>query len=282
LACLFTSCCAKDNPKINIKVKVDSIAIKKLPEDLRKTPLEIMNEYAGWEIDSVKTLENNKEGLRFLINGKGKENIEKRNMGTQIVEPKPNSDNQIWSYIVLGDMQKEKPFEFEVLYFPQATAIVAYSPVKDSLKKYNDKTDIILMTKPDMKLRMINFFENTIFTIPMATGKNPGNKKQSGDKKTPEGIFTVYAIHDASDWDYDFKDGKGRIKGTYGKHFIRFKENYHIGIHGTHLPETVGLRATEGCIRLTNENIDSIVTMVARQKTLMIVTPAMEDYKVDN
>jgi lipoprotein-anchoring transpeptidase ErfK/SrfK len=128
---------------------------------------------------------------------------------------------------------------------------------------------------------MINYHDSISLTCPIATGANPGDKKISGDKRTPEGIFTVYAVHDASEWDYDFKDGKGRIKGTYGKYFIRFKEHYHIGIHGTHLPESLGFRASEGCIRMQNENIENIVPMISNSKTLIIVTPALEDI-IDN
>ncbi|MDR2466210.1 MAG: L,D-transpeptidase [Prevotellaceae bacterium] len=149
----------------------------------------------------------------------------------------------------------------------------------DNSTKRNDrtKTDFILVSKQDMKLRMIRLHDFQILALPMATGKNPGNKKKEGDKRTPEGIFSVYAIHDASEWDYDFKDGKGRIKGTYGKYFIRFKEHYHIGIHGTHLPETVGSRATEGCVRLRNSDLEHIVPMISRSKTLIAVTPAIAD-----
>jgi lipoprotein-anchoring transpeptidase ErfK/SrfK len=153
---------------------------------------------------------------------------------------------------------------------------MAYKAERDSLKK-DDKTDVILVSKQDLKLRMIKYHDSMMLTFPIATGLNPGDKKKPGDKKTPEGFFTVYAIHDASDWDYDFNDGKGKIKGTYGKYFVRFKEHYHIGIHGTHLPETLGSRATDGCVRMQNESIEKIVPMISRSKTLIVVTPSGDD-----
>jgi lipoprotein-anchoring transpeptidase ErfK/SrfK len=190
--------------------------------------------------------------------------------------PTDSLRHELWSYIILQDIAKNQPFELEVLYIPSAGVVVAYAPERNTQKK-DDKSDLILVSKQDLKLRMIKFYDTTIHTFPISTGRNPGDKKASGDKKTPEGIFTVYAIHDASDWDYDFHDGKGKIKGAYGKYFIRFKESYHIGIHGTHLPETLGSRATDGCVRMHNKSLETIVPMVSRSKTLIVVAPAVED-----
>jgi lipoprotein-anchoring transpeptidase ErfK/SrfK len=278
--CLFIVCCANKKPKVGITVNVDSFTVNRLPE-LRNIPSEIIGKFDGWEIDSVTCIENFDGVSRFAVKGTAKYDIVKRKMNTRIIDVKTDSLRQeLWSYIILSDIAKDKPFELEMLYIHEAGTVMAYRPECDSMKK-DDKTDIILVSKQDMKLRMIKYHDSTMPTFPIATGLNPGDKIKSGDKKTPEGVFTVYAIHDASGWDYDFHDGKGRIKGTYGKYFIRFKEHYHIGIHGTHLPETLGSRATEGCVRMQNENIEKIVPMVSRSKTLIIVTPAMEDEIID-
>ena len=88
-----------------------------------------------------------------------------------------------------------------------------------------------------------------IFTVyPIACGRALGNKEKPGDMKTPEGLFSVQQIQDASAWTHDFGDGKGEIRGAYGSHFIRLKTPGHrgIGIHGTHDPASIGTRATEG------------------------------------
>jgi lipoprotein-anchoring transpeptidase ErfK/SrfK len=279
-SCLLIVCCANKKPKDGIFINVDTSIVSKLPE-LRNIPSEIIGKFDGWEIDSVTVIENFDGVSRFLVKGTGKENIAKRKMNTQTIEVKTDSLRQeLWSYIVLRDIEKDKPFELEALYIPDAGIVLAYNAKRDTLKK-DDKTDLILVSKQDLKLRMIKYHDNTILTFPIATGLNPGDKKKSGDKKTPEGIFTVYAIHDASDWDYDFHDGKGKIKGSYGKYFIRFKEHYHIGIHGTHLPETLGSRATDGCVRMKSENVEKIVPMISRSKTLIVVTPAMEDEAIN-
>ncbi|MDR2286199.1 MAG: L,D-transpeptidase [Prevotellaceae bacterium] len=257
------------------------MTVSKLPE-LRNVPSEIISKFDGWEIDSIVCIENFDGASRFLVKGVGKEDIVKRKMRVQTIEVTTDSVQQeVWSYIVLQDIAKDKPFELEILYIPAAGTVLAYNAGRDTLKK-DDKTDVILVSKQDLKLRMIKYHDSTMLTFPIATGLNLGDKKKSGDKKTPEGIFTIYAIHDASDWDYDFHDGKGKIKGSYGKYFIRFKEHYHIGIHGTHLPETLGSRATDGCVRMHSKSIEEIVPLVSRSKTLIVVTPAMEDEAANN
>ena len=92
---------------------------------------------------------------------------------------------------------------------------------------------------------------------PIAVGKNPGDKQRIGDNRTPTGNFKVVSIENASGWSHDFRDGKGKIKGAYGPWFLRLdaKGWKGIGIHGTHDPASRGTMATEGCIRLSNEDI---------------------------
>jgi lipoprotein-anchoring transpeptidase ErfK/SrfK len=94
----------------------------------------------------------------------------------------------------------------------------------------------------------------------VALGKNPGDKQRVGDMRTPEGIFRVVSIHDSRHWVHDFGDGKGPVAGAYGPCFIRLETGWKgIGIHGTHDPASIGTRASEGCIRMKNENLLEIV-----------------------
>jgi lipoprotein-anchoring transpeptidase ErfK/SrfK len=99
----------------------------------------------------------------------------------------------------------------------------------------------------------------------VAVGKNTGNKQKVGDMRTPEGMFEIQQIQNASSWTHDFKDGKGEIKGAYGPWFIRLKTGWQgIGIHGTHDPLSIGTNATEGCIRLMNPDVDYLKEVYAR------------------
>lgn len=112
----------------------------------------------------------------------------------------------------------------------------------------------------------------------VATGINPGNKRRSGDMRTPEGHFRVTQIQDASSWTHDFGDGRGVIAGAYGPRFLRLETPgfRDIGIHGTHDPASIGTRASEGCIRLLNENVDSLARMVS-PGIAVIITPGEAD-----
>lgn len=126
------------------------------------------------------------------------------------------------------------------------------------------KANHIVISKQDLTLSLYDSDKKLICRFPVAVGKNYGNKQRPGDMKTPEGEFTIQQIQPASDWGHDFGDGKGWIEHCYGNWFIRLKTPPHrgIGIHGTHAPESIGTRATEGCIRLENRMLDSLKPMV--------------------
>lgn len=103
----------------------------------------------------------------------------------------------------------------------------------------------------------------TLAVYPCALGKNLGQKQKKGDCRTPEGKFKIIQIQNASYWTHDFGDGKGQIKGAYGPYFLRLSTPWNgIGIHGTHDPSSMNKRVTEGCIRLTNDNLKKFVALV--------------------
>lgn len=100
---------------------------------------------------------------------------------------------------------------------------------------------------------------DVIDTFSVAVGKNRGQKQKAGDNRTPEGMFRIIQIQNAGYWTHDFRDGKGVIKGAYGPWFIRLETGWKgIGIHGTHNPASIGTNATEGCVRLINEDLRTL------------------------
>lgn len=129
-----------------------------------------------------------------------------------------------------------------------------------------------------MMLRLIDYKGDTLFTAPIAVGKSYGNKQKQGDMRTPEGVFKVVDIQNSSAWTHNFGDGKGDIAGAYGHHFIRLGVPGHkgIGIHGTHAPKSIGSRATEGCIRLNNEDLEKLVKLIYPPLTVVITPSAMD------
>ena len=129
-------------------------------------------------------------------------------------------------------------------------------------EQYKMDADFILIKKSEFKLYAVDAKGNIVAEYGCALGLNPGQKEKSGDMKTPDGVFPIDEILDASYWTHDFNDGKGEIPGAYGPWFISLDTTElsggrwsGIGIHGTHAPESIGTRASEGCVRLNNADI---------------------------
>ena len=151
---------------------------------------------------------------------------------------------------------------------------------------YTNKVDgiknarFILVDKSNMSLMLFDYRGEEIMNVPIACGQNYGNKQEKGDRRTPEGVFRVVSIEDASNWTHDFGDGLGETEGAYGPLFIRLGCEGHkgIGIHGTHLPESLGTRASEGCIRLNNVDLLQLAEYV-HTGMVVVVSPSVEDVK---
>mgnify|MGYP002854820285 CR=1 FL=1 len=94
----------------------------------------------------------------------------------------------------------------------------------------------------------------------VCVGRNAGNKQKRGDSRTPhctlKNPFKISQMQNASTWRHDFGDGRGNIL-SYGAWFLRLvPPGRGIGIHGsTNNRESVPGRASEGCIRLKDEDI---------------------------
>lgn len=119
------------------------------------------------------------------------------------------------------------------------------------------ETPFILVSKKDFKLTLVGDGGEPVCQYGCAVAKVYGPKEKRGDGKTPEGVFKINQLLNSASLSHDFRDGKGPIVGAYGPWFLRLDVPgiIDIGIHGTHLPESIGTRATEGCIRLRNEDI---------------------------
>lgn len=147
---------------------------------------------------------------------------------------------------------------------PESLATKAPDAATIKQARMISKGDYLLVEK---SRHLLHFYREgkLLASYPVALGKNPSDKSKEGDNATPEGHFEVNFIKDASAWTHDFKDGKGEIKGAYGPYFIALytgakgsfsgKTWRGIGIHGTHDPSSIGTNASEGCIRLHNEDL---------------------------
>ena len=146
------------------------------------------------------------------------------------------------------------------------------APVNDTRPKAgNNGKYNIRINKSEYTLSLYKGSE-LVKTYPVAVGKNPGDKQRVGDNRTPTGSFKIVSIENASKWTHDFRDGKGKIAGAYGPWFLRLdaKGWKGIGIHGTHDPDSRGTNATEGCIRLSNEDIAELRQYAYRNMPVVI------------
>ena len=142
-----------------------------------------------------------------------------------------------------------------------------------------DRFPFILVNKQYMTLSLLDENGNPIKQYGIACGSDLGNKLVKGDNKTPEGYFHICQIINSSYLSHDFKDGKGDIPGAYGPWFFRLDvpDFNSIGIHGTHSPESIGTRTTEGCIRLINEDLIELKSYISNGTPVLILPDPILD-----
>lgn len=155
---------------------------------------------------------------------------------------------------------------------PETDRIIAPVTPKPKKSVKSDGKYNVLVNKSKYTLTLFKGNE-VVKVYPIAVGRNPGDKQRVGDNRTPVGNFRVVSIESSSKWTHDFRDGKGKIKGAYGPWFLRLdaKGWKGIGIHGTHDPDSRGTNATEGCIRLSNEDIADLRTYAYKNMPVTIL-----------
>lgn len=168
-----------------------------------------------------------------------------------------------------------------VLMLPYVGLFYVWKYYKRQIREIPNASFVII-SKEDMMLRQYDYKGRILCEYPVAVGKNYGDKKEVGDMKTPEGVFTIEEIQNASAWEHDFDDGLGPVQGAYGDYFIRLRTPGHkgIGIHGTHDPGSIGTRATEGCVRLNNDNLNDFVKGV-HPAMVVVIEPSRRDIMED-
>lgn len=147
----------------------------------------------------------------------------------------------------------------------------------------DDHPNFIVADKASMRVLLYDHDGNQLRAYDMACAKNYGNKQRANDCRTPEGLFTISGIYNSVDWLYTDENGVTSPKrGQYGPRFMRIKtpQTSSIGIHGTCAPWSMGHRTSHGCIRLTNDHITELASMVT-PGTIVIVLPGIRDRRID-
>jgi len=145
-----------------------------------------------------------------------------------------------------------------------------------------DSTEIIIVDKANFSLILADKYGAIEKEYGIACAMNYGNKQEVGDNKTPEGVFPINQILFSHNLYHDFGDGNGPIAHAYGPWFLRLDvpDFTSIGIHGTHLPESIGTRSTEGCIRLTNEDIKELKRRVYVGMPVMVLPDSCGNHAI--
>ena len=146
----------------------------------------------------------------------------------------------------------------------------------------------IVISKQELKLYVCEVMDDDtvrLVEFPVCLSKNLGQKERKGDMKTPESTweqpFSITQIQDASGWVHDFGDGRGSIL-AYGNWFMRLKTPGFsgIGIHGsTNNEDSVPGRASEGCIRLLNDDLDTLKAQYAFEGMKVVIKSEDEGLK---
>lgn len=141
----------------------------------------------------------------------------------------------------------------------------------------------IVISKQSQTLSLYDSKGGLICCYPVSVGRNFGNKQVAGDLRTPEGLFSIEKIQDASWWGHDSGDGNGFVPHCYGNWFMRLKTPPHrgIGIHASIRRSSIGKRASEGCICLHSENLDKLRPLV-RDGMKVVVETSLRDMEADN
>jgi len=188
--------------------------------------------------------------------------------------------NQISSFLF---KIKNKSIIWVVILLPYFFIIYLFIWHNDEILKIPESR-IIIIDKADYKLNVYSYNGKKLDSYEIALGKNFGNKKKKGDSKTPEGIFQVVSIEDSQNWVYDFEDDTlPEIVGAYGPFFLRIEVPGFegIGIHGTHDNNSLGKRASHGCIRMNNKELSFLKDEITLG-TIVIIIPSVDDLLVND
>lgn len=133
---------------------------------------------------------------------------------------------------------------------------------------------VVLVNKAVHELVVYEDGEQT-FQASAAVGKT--------DELTPEGLFVIKVK--AVDPYYRKNNIPGGVpENPLGSRWIGFDaegtDGRIYGIHGTNQPESVGTSASAGCIRLKNNDVETLYTMIEEEMDVWIVDDpdvSMED-----
>lgn len=138
----------------------------------------------------------------------------------------------------------------------------------------------IVIEKLPHRLSVVKQMQNgnieIIKTFRAITGRDPGEKEDSGDLRTPEGVYFI--TQKLEDQHLPARYGRMAFVLDYPNPLDKSanKSGYGIWIHATDNPKRLlSPLGTEGCVAMSNEDIQSISRYLVKQKTPVIITKEM-------
>ena len=134
----------------------------------------------------------------------------------------------------------------------------------------------------DKKARELSVWEmqsdklKKVASYPADLGKNDGEKRENGDKKTPSGIYFLEKRLEGKGLDHKLY-GDRAFTTNYPNYFDRLEGKGGSGIWFHAVPDSVALtRGSSGCVVVRNEVIKEVTQYIKLQKTPIIIQDEME------
>ena len=125
---------------------------------------------------------------------------------------------------------------------------------------------------------------NYLYSYPMTSGLNRGDKRVEGDKKTPLGVYLIEKYFDELSLKSAYKDraslyGVGALTLNYPNPIDKKtgKTGSSIWIHGTSTPERVkDLQSSQGCVVVNNETFSEIFSLYKQKQMVLVIVDDLE------
>lgn len=167
--------------------------------------------------------------------------------------------------------------------FLKPSSKIALSPF--ILLDGDNRSHIILVEKRSQRLLVLSkqngslIIENSYLC---STGKTSGNKQESGDMKTPEGIYFLQKKIDSSALPPKYGAGAYVLNYPNGFDKLKKRKGYGIWIHGTNEPDRLEKSMdTQGCVILKNESFIDLAKYIKLYKTPVVIVDEIQYRKIE-
>ncbi len=175
--------------------------------------------------------------------------------------------NYVYKYVPMGRRRVKYWFLFVCMLWCLPRLLYA-GGVPCALMDVDHNSYTVLVNKSLQKLYVYRGLDR-LKTFPCATGKNPGDKVQKGDNRTPEGIYFFRAIINGDHLPkyYGWRAYVLNYPNPVDK--IDMRDGDGIWIHGREFP--LSTRDTHGCISLANYDLKGLSRYLYRYWTPIVV-----------